>query len=237
VYQGTAQLASMILELLYPGRCLLCGSSLLTPAPYPAAAMAFSPVCRPCLDSLRPLQGRRCLRCSTPLISEQSVCTRCRVRNYLFTANFSVFAYRDSVKELLYQYKFLKRRRAALIIADYLATACGEKFPGLPLVPVPGRRSRDHVDTVCRIMAKTHALPVLRLLSRRGKVPQKSLDYAQRCRNIRGSITCRSDKPVPAGAVVLLDDVFTSGATANECARVLRGRGAASVHVLTFALD
>jgi competence protein ComFC len=230
-----AKLASTGAELLFPGRCLLCGGSLLTP-PAPKSVRPFYPVCGVCLDSLQPLQGRRCSICSAPLISEHSVCTRCRRRDYQFTANVSLFAYRDSAKELIYQYKFKQRRRVALVLADLLATAYREIFAGLSLVPVPGRRAGDHIEIICRRLERKHDVPVCRLLARRGGVPQKSLDYVQRSRNIRGSITYIGTTPAPATTVVLLDDVFTSGATANECARVLLARGMEVVQVLTFAL-
>ena len=231
------RLLSTVLELLFPGRCLLCGSSLLVAAEPSMAVLPFSPVCPTCLESLQPLKGRRCRCCSAPLVSAHGVCVRCRQRNYQFTANTSLFAYRESVKELLYQYKFKQRRRVALVIAELMASTYREKFPGLPVVPVPGRKAGDHIESICRIMERRYAVPVHRLLSRRGDVPQKSLDYARRCRNIRGSIAYTGPRPAPEKTVLLLDDVFTSGATASECARVLRARGIKSVQVLTFALD
>lgn len=237
VSRRPANLLGAFLELLFPGRCLLCGSSLLAADRPTGTAGPFTPVCRSCLDSLQPLRGRRCRRCSAPLIAARGVCTRCRRREYHFTANLSLFAYHGPVKELLYQYKFMKRYRVAPILADFLAAAYKDHFSGLPLVPVPGRKARDHVETVCRILERKHAVPVRRLLTRRGGVPQKTLDYARRCRNIRGSIAYTGGGAAPAAEIVLLDDVFTSGATASECARVLRGQGIKSVRVLTFALD
>jgi ComF family protein len=233
----SSHLASALLEVLFPGHCLLCGASLLNAERPTEAAGHFTPVCRSCLESLRPLQGRRCRRCSAPLISASEVCTRCRTRSYHFHDNLSLFAYRDAVKELLYQYKFKQRRRVAPLLANFLAAAYWEHFSGLALVPVPGRRALDHIERICRILERKHDVPVRRLLSRRGGVPQKSLDYARRCLNIRGTIACQRRGPPPAAEVVLLDDVFTSGATASECARVLLSGGVESVRVLTIALD
>jgi len=233
----SSQLAGALLELLFPGHCLLCGTSLLNAERPTEAAGCFTPVCRSCLESLRPLQGRRCRRCSAPLIGARDLCTRCRKRSYHFRDNLSLFAYSDAVKELLYQYKFKQRRRVAPLLAYFLASAYWEHFSGLPLVPVPGRRVPDHIERICRILERKHDVPVRRLLSRRGGVPQKSLDYARRCRNIRGTIACQRHGSSPAAEVVLLDDVFTSGATASECARVLVSGGIESVRVLTFALD
>jgi ComF family protein len=172
------------------------------------------------------------------LISESSICITCRERNYRFAANTSAFEYRDSAKELLAALKFDNRRRVAMIMADFLAPLLLRR--GLPVVPVPARKAAlrargwDPVWEICRFLGRRHGLQVVRCLQRIGGAPQKALDFEARRRNVAGQI--RATRP-PVSRMVLLDDVFTTGATLDECAGVLRQAGSAEVYAVTFAID
>jgi len=77
------------------------------------------------------------------------------------------------------------------------------------------------------------------MLQREGAVQQKSLDYEQRKANLKGKISLSRSARCSAmpGEVVLLDDVFTTGATLDACARVLREAGCASVKALTLVIE
>lgn len=229
---------STLLELLFPGRCLLCGDNLIFNSD------SFSPLCRSCLKKIKPINSRRrCRVCSAGLISEAELCTRCRNRNYAFTSNYSIFEYRGVIKELIYQYKFRNRKRVAPILARMLAEVFHKRHNNEPLIPVPARkytlrkRGWDHVDLISRIMEREYNTRIFRLLKRTGGIPQKSLGFEARARNIRGSIALRKVGQLNMSSVVLLDDIFTTGATASECARVLRSAGICEVEVLTLSLD
>jgi competence protein ComFC len=234
---GWRRVAGGLLEVLYPGRCLLCGSPLLF------QAEAFEAVCTRCRRSLSPIQaGPRCEVCSLPLVSEQAICTRCRRREFLFQSNYSVFEYRGAVRELIHQYKFLNRRRLAGFIARLLAAPLAERFKGLPVVPVPGssravrRRGWDPMEEVARVLTREPGREALFLLGRRKGRPQKGLGYRQRLAQMRETVYVRAGCRPPA-EVLLVDDIFTTGATADECARALRSAGARMVSVLTLCID
>jgi ComF family protein len=225
----------VVLELLFPGRCLLCGRELAF------RARDGEPVCLACRDGLAPLsERRRCSVCSLPLLSERRLCTRCRKRGYEFEANLSLFEYRGDIRELLYQYKFRSRLRLAPVLAGFYARALRAGFPGAVLVPAPAnpqavrRRGWDPVERICRVLERRYGFTCRRALARRAGPPQKLLGYEERLRNLRGTILLRR-RPPPEP--VLLDDVFTTGATASECARLLRLGGASRVRVLTLAID
>ena len=181
--------------------------------------------------------------CSTALLSESALCTRCRDVEYAFLSSFSVFEYREDIKELIYQYKFRGRRRVALLFAHFLADAYERMYSGVSIVPVPARpvsvrkRGWDHVGVIASILGNRLSVPVIRCLERMGGSPQKSLDFHERRRNLRGKIRLKRRHRLLPRHVVLLDDVFTTGATVDECARVLVGAGAGKVNVLTVARD
>lgn len=224
--------ASRLLELLFPGRCVLCGSAI------DASYKPFYPVCASCLQRLPVPAGSRCKICSRSLISESGICITCRERNYQFAANTSAFEYRGAAKQLLAAFKFDNRRRVGMVIADLVAPLLLER--GFPVVPVPGRKAAlkargwDTVWEICRLLERRYGLQIVRCLQRVGGAPQKALGFEARKANIAGQIRARI--PPPA-RTVLLDDVFTTGATLDECARVLRRAGGREVYAVTFAID
>ena len=226
---------SGLLEWLLPNACVLCGGSLQT------GARPYYIVCDGCRKRLPAIAGSRCCVCSRALISEITICTRCRQRSYHFASHLSLFEYRDQIQELLIRYKFENRRRIALLLADLMAPVLHENFAGVPLIPVPhrmkARRARgwDPVGEICRLLRTRHRIRLAPCLVRKGGLPQKSLDFGERLINLRGQI--RLLRPLDMKKAVLLDDVFTTGATLDECARVLREGGCVEVHAVTVAID
>lgn len=235
------KLARSLLEIVYPRLCLCCGDPLLF------RASLRSPVCGSCQESLAPIRaGRRCLVCSVPLVSELQRCTRCSGRSFSFASNFSLYEYRGPVRQIISQFKFSNRRSLACLIARLLQPHLEGRYPGLPVVPVPGsrhsvrRRGWDPMAEVARALHRCAGTETLALLKRRKGGPQKGLHYRERLQNIRGTIRLggsgKRHGSLPE-RVVLLDDIFTSGATADECTRVLRLAGVREVFVLTLAIE
>jgi predicted amidophosphoribosyltransferase len=226
----------LLAEILLPGRCLLCGRWLLF------EGRAGLPVCAECQDGMAPITGPRCAICSMTLAGERDLCMRCRSAGYAFECNHSLFAYAGEVRDLIVSYKLGGRVRVARLFAPLLARVIHERHPGRPVVPVPprpGRRGPDAVERIARLLEREHGLPMCRCLARAGGAPQKSLDFASRRENLQGKISVLpglAGGGVPAAAV-LLDDVFTTGATADACARALAAAGCAAVAVLTIAVD
>jgi len=226
-----------LLEIFFPGKCLLCGEMLL------GRSQSLKPVCLSCLQGLIPITGRRCRVCSRVLISENDICTACRHREYNFDTNYSIFEYSGVIKELIYQYKFRRRKRVALIFTGFLAEALQRLYPQLIVIPVPprkqpwGQRDWEHIDLIARYLEGFSGIRVARILKRSGKKAQKSMDYRQRAENIQNTISLKGDMPNTYGNLVLLDDIFTTGATGNECARILVQAGCRSVNLVTLALD
>jgi predicted amidophosphoribosyltransferase len=90
---------------------------------------------------------------------------------------------------------------------------------------------------VAHRLASEHGATVLDLLGRRASREQKGLNFEERLANIRGSILLKPRKASIPKELLLIDDVFTTGATVSECARLLRSGGARRVEVLTLAID
>jgi competence protein ComFC len=228
----------MGLNFMFPCRCLACGKVLA------ASARERYHLCPACRKKITFLSGRRCIKCSIPLISEERVCTRCREQEYFFRHNHSLCEYRGIVKELIYFYKFKARQNLGFLFAEILGAYLDTEKQGLPVIPVPSKpanirkRGWDHMKNLVRILRRDYGVPVLDCLKRKGGASQKELDKKERFRNIRGKIHHTGGHGLETvERAVLLDDIFTTGATASECARVLIRGGLKEVSVVTLALD
>jgi competence protein ComFC len=222
-----------VMDAVFPGRCLLCGTWLL------GTGKPGAPVCGACMSRLKPLGGRRCKTCGIPLMVETDTCTRCRSAAFAFDRNVSLFAYTGGIRDLIREYKFSDRRRLARVFAGLIAPAMRAEYPRTVVVPVPprpGAGRMDHLGAIARLLRRDHGFNVMDVLVRSGGASQKTLDLEERRRNLLGKIHARTGRPFPR-SVVLLDDIFTTGATVDDCSKALRDAGSADVGVFTLAME
>jgi ComF family protein len=174
------------------------------------------------------------------------LCGRCRRGISPFEAGASLGPFEGRLRTLIHELKFRGRRR----VANRLAAALLEQprvaallLPGAVLVPVPlhPRRARQRGFNQAELLAlalarrRRVALAADALVRRANTSPQTGLSAAQRRRNVRRAFFVARRARIDGRRVVLVDDVVTTGATALECARVLRQAGASEVRLLTAA--
>ncbi len=175
----------------------------------------------------------------------------CRKTSFFFERNVSLFPYRAHVKDLLVLYKSKGHERLSLFFAELLLPLWEQEFSRIPIVPVPPRPERmkergfDPIGRISHHLAKMGPVQAMPLLARsKGTKEQKLLSKQQREDNLRKAFFMKEetwrhffekDKTPPA--IVLLDDVFTTGATLNRCAEVLKKEGVQKVYGLTLARD
>ena len=227
---------SHLIDLIYSEKCALCGD-LLTPE------RGFTyPLCYACATGVAERTGPFCSVCSSILVSEKETCTRCRERNYRFTSNYSLFAYEGKIRELISQFKTKNAKPLAGFFAARMAPLISAGYPGFAVVPVPFRAARkksrgwDQIEAICRRLSREYGIGFQRFLKRKGSTAQKTLSYYGRLENLKGNICLRKGIRVPE-KVLLIDDVFTTGATADACAASLIHAGAKEVRMLSIAVD
>jgi predicted amidophosphoribosyltransferase len=214
----------MLLDLLLPQRCLVCG----------AGGTQLCPSCREALPRLEP---PLCERCGAPTAWPVRRCRECAGRRLAFASARAAVAYDPAVRRLVAGWKERGLRR----LADEAAAVVAERLPppgaGLvTFVPAdPDRRlERGHnpAQRLALALAERWGLPCEPLLERTRGRRQRGSSLAERRRNVRG--TFHPARSVPA-RVALVDDVYTTGATASAAASALRAGGARRVEVVTFA--
>ena len=238
------------------GRDLLKGvQSLFFPAlcggcEVPLPERGAFPLCADCLKELprsQPPWCRQCGRSLANLGAGVDLCLDCRVnRRYAFDQAISACRYESVAKELLLALKYKGRLSEAPFLGQLLAGIVGERL-GVEgadaIVPVPlhPTRLRERTFNQAHVLAKYLAqhldVPCWGhlLQRRRATRPQAELDKTERLANVRGAFGLRPDPAVAGSSILLVDDIFTTGATADACAQLLKKTGAHRVTVVTVA--
>jgi ComF family protein len=215
-----------MLDLLLPQRCLACGRS--------GAA-----VCEACLGSLPWIEPPLCERCGSPTAWPVRRCAECSGRRVSFETARAAVAYDERVRAIVAGWKEHGLRRIAATAAELVATAIARP-PVAALTYVPPDRTRllerghHPAERLARELGKRWELPVLDSLTRTRAAPrQRGASLAERRRNVRAAFAAEAQRA--PSSICLVDDVYTSGATASACATALRRAGARHVRVVTFA--
>jgi predicted amidophosphoribosyltransferase len=214
-----------VLGLVLPQRCLVC-------------RVAGDALCADCRARLPRIPPPLCARCGAPTAWPVSRCAECAGRRLAFASARAAVLYDDAVRAVVAAWKERGLRRLASVAADHVAeTIPAPEAAALTFVPPDGDRSlrRGHhpAERLARELARRWGLPVERLLARGGTSRrQRGLSLAERRRNVRSVFRPAGEAPA---RVALVDDVYTSGATANAAASALRKGGARRIDVVTFA--
>ena len=220
-----------------PRFCLLCA------LPIDPIEGSDIPLCPSCARSLVPMEGERCLRCGRPLISETESCFSCRDRTTSCSEVFPIFSYRGSLASLLRGYKEGKRASLAVFWAAWMEKYLRERWPDRTVVPVPPRPEKielrlwDQVEAIASCI-ESLGIPVARPLERTSSSQQKRLSRQERSKNAFASysLSPKVHLPLPE-RIVLIDDVYTTGATVESCSKALLEGGARTVAALVLAAD
>lgn len=212
-----------------PPRCPGCG----------AIVEADHRFCEPCWRALDFLSGPGCVLCNLPLEGpEGTICAPCLAVPPRHDGVRAAVAYGPVARSVALGLKYGRRTGLARTMAALVAHHVDG--PGI-VVPVPLHRRRiwsrgfNQAAIMARAIAGAHAMPLdLQLIARRRyTMPLRGLSRTKRADAVRGAF--RTTRKLDGETVWLVDDVYTSGATANACAAVLKRAGAARVIVLAWA--
>lgn len=204
------------------------------------------------------LYPEKCILCGRLLKKEEmDLCRRCRVEQpecavsrekYPFLDSWTaLWYYQDNVRRSLLKYKFYGRRSyaaayARLLSMKLLREEVVQRVDVLTWIPISEKRRSergfDQVELLARKMTEQLPLPAQAFLWKRRDNPQQSriTGEAQRRANVLGAYEAIDRDRLRGKRVLLLDDILTTGATAGECARVLREAGAQEVHFAAIAV-
>lgn len=232
-----------LVSVLFPAPCRVCHQPLST--------ASRVPVCRECLGALSRIQAPVCRQCGRPFppvvgAETTPLCHSCAGGVYHFDLARSFACYEDVTERILLLLKY----EPVTPLAAWLAARLEEVVRAEPalaevdcVLPVPLDRNRlrergyNQAELIARPLAKRLGRPLATDLLRRlrSRPPKLKLSRRERWETVRGAFEAGAGDQLQKRRVLLVDDVLTSGATLDACARALRSAGAAAVHAVTVA--
>ena len=237
-----ATLMRRALHVVLPVDCSSCGVPLdEDPVPF---------FCRQCWGSIHPLRGPACPRCGAPFASATALtyspnhlCTACRLRPPSFTRAWSLYPYEGPLQDAIRLFKYHSKVALADSLGELMAAASRDLPAVDAIAPVPLHASRlrarefNQSLLLADRLSRRLGVPLSygNLIRLRDTQPQTELTRSARLKNLRRAFSVRHPEEVDGKHLLLVDDVFTTGTTVNECAKALRKAGAADVFVCTLA--
>lgn len=231
------QAGRAVVDGVLPPRCLACGAIVDDP----------DALCAGCWSTMTFFAAPWCARCGLPFahpMGEGALCGSCARDKPSWDRARAVMRYDKHSRHLVLSLKHGDRTHLARALGSWMRRAGGDVLDGADLIlPVPLHWTRLFARRYNQAGLLAHAIhaaggpPVAPdwLVRRRRTPSQGRLGPLARARNVRGAFALRRGRSVKGRRLVIVDDVLTTGATVEECARVLRREGAAFVGVLTLA--
>ncbi len=237
----------IVLDWLYPPRCRFCKERI-----FGRDEECF---CAPCRRKIRLVSHPLCVRCGRPFVDgagEDHLCGACILRAPYFhkARAWACYPREESedhpLREVLQRFKYGRKVSLGKPLGRLMARGCFDSWRAVSfdtIIPVPLHRKRlrwrgfNQAVLLARQVGRLWQVPVdpMILLRLKETPPQTQLSEEERRKNVRGVFSLNPEKALKGKVLLLVDDVYTTGATVNECSRILMRAGAREVHVLTLA--
>lgn len=201
-------------------------------------------LCEPCLRELEYTQIPNCPLCSSDVHGFLNICQQCLEEKRIWSGGGAPLKFRGASRELIHQFKYNSNltlsRYLVKVMTEYFSTRDFPDIVMVTMVPMHWykkfRRGYNQAEILAQGVAQNLELPCQDLLVRNKLSGAQALkSKIQRQKNITQIFKIREKQKIPNGAILLIDDVMTTGATLTACAKALLAAGATKVYVLTAA--
>ncbi len=235
-----------LLNFLLPATCYICK--------LPVKEWNNPYICRICWKKIRLIDDPVCPCCGLPFKSEVALikspdflCGECREKRRYFTKAIAVGVYEGTLSEAIHIFKYQKRQAMAKYLNAMVTDVLLQRLSDSNIIiPVPLHKKRlsergfNQSLLIAHHISKRFSIPLCidGLQRIRWTRPQIELTRDERLRNVRGAFAIGAQNVAPVfknKKIILVDDVYTTGATVNECAKVLKKAGVKEVIVFTLA--
>lgn len=229
------QIVNDIVSIIYPGHCMGCNKILnINESKW---------ICNKCMPQFELKEYIRCSVCGR-IIYHSGKCRVCNSEKIYFDKGYSLLEYKDSVRNAVRQFKYKNMKSYGKyfgdLMSDYAVSKINIKFDYVTAVPLHRKRLKSRGYNQAEILAKLVAIKLnteyKKLIVRDiNTKPQNSLKKAERQKNIKNAFSLNKGISVKDKTILIIDDIFTTGSTINECSKVLKKNNAARVEF--FALS
>lgn len=229
------------LNLIYPRNiyCILCNKAIKRDERYS--------LCNKCFESISFIGLKACNKCGKSLEKEYLLedCHECIQQDHYFTRAISCVEYDEISKKIIFDLKYNKKRYLSYHMAEIMANRI-KSFGKMDIdiiIPVPmyrkkeKRRSFNQAYLIASFFGKMMNIKVDKkiLIKIKDTEAQNKLKKDERKKNLKNVFEFVSNKDIEGKNILLIDDVYTTGSTVDECSRILRKSGVSNIYVLTFA--
>ena len=219
-----------ILHMFFPNKCPCCKRVI----------PALDLFCNECFEQFELISGERCKIC----FNLKEKCD-CKAHPKFYFRSVAPFVYKSPLKNAILHIKWLKDKRVIEFFVKYMLDIIAKKYKNVQfdaIIPVPmykkkfKRKGFNQSELLSNELSKQMSVPVLNnaLVQQVEAKPQHSLTFKERRNNVKG-IYKANPIPIEYQRVLLVDDVITSSATMNECAKMLRIEGVTKIYCVSVA--
>ncbi|MBQ3666146.1 MAG: ComF family protein [Lachnospiraceae bacterium] len=231
-------LVNLILDIVYPRRCPVCDSIL---------RFHRGKICAKCYHELIYVHEPRCKKCGRSIEKfEQEYCNDCSRKKHLFVSGIALITNSGAGKKSVYAIKYRNKREYVDFYTDEIVKRYSEEIrywkPDL-LIPVPLhkkkqlKRGYNQAEVIAVALGRKLKIEVDTKSLKRiaNTMPQKELNELQRKKNLANAFQSDS-KNIIGKNIVVIDDIYTTGSTIDECTKILIEAGAHNVHFITLSI-
>ena len=226
----------LFLDLLFPARCAVCDAVL---------PLGEREICKACRGRIQYSSGALCMKCGKPVKEEEQYCYDCSCKEHFYTQGAALFPY-EYIRTSLYRFKYGGRKEYAGFYGRQMAICFGEKqrlWKADGLVPVPLHRKKqkkrgyNQAELIARVLSDYWRIPVITNLVVRKKNtrPMKEIVGTDRQNNLKKAFKLGSND-VKLNTIIIIDDIYTTGSTIDEIAKVCRKAGIVNIYFLTVSI-
>jgi ComF family protein len=227
-----------LLDMVFPPRCVVCGEIM---------EQGEGQIHAACRKKLFPAKEPVCLHCGRPVASRRTeYCYDCaRKKEFVFRQGRALYLYKGDIKKSMYRFKYSNKREYGRFFADEAAAMWGswlERIRPDAIVPVPmyrkkeKRRGYNQAMVFARQLSRKTGIPVAEpVLRNRDTRPQKELNDIERENNLKNAFQ-KEKVIVQYNKILLVDDIYTTGSTADAVSEVLLAAGAKEIYFLCICI-
>lgn len=224
-------------ELLFPRRCPICDNAV---KPYGTL------ICLECRSQIRYVKEPRCFKCGKPMDDNtKEYCGDCEKHKHIYKKGMALYEYK-SVSDSIYRFKYKGRREYAEFYGEEMSRYMGAVFAKAGVqafVPVPIHKSKmrkrgyNQAYLIARELSKRTGIPVVNdwVIRQKKTIPLKDLSPTERNNNLRGAFKL-APNGVKLETIVIIDDIYTTGATIDAVSAQLIAGGVKNIYFATLAI-
>lgn len=221
------------MRLLYPPRCTFCDDIL--------PLTVDNLLCYYCIDAYPVIEDPVCKKCGKQLAHDDDLCIDCKVTKHSYEKGIALYPFEGTIKETIYRFKYGGRRKYAQFFAKMIYQQLQEAtfLHEIDLIiPVPVSKERleqrgyNQAEELARHLSNISKIPYNKdtLIRNKHTKPQSEFTSRQRIQNIKNAFMCNGELLPGYKVILIIDDIYTTGSTMNECAKVLKNAGAQKIY-------